>query len=175
MKNKLLFGVLILIALGIGYLIGSKTSQPASISTKIDSELGALQDKQIIPINKARKYHQNLKDFLKKPKLDTARLKEFLTHPITIDSAKENFMEIFSQDSVSGLRMYPGLSYDRGKPEITFVFIATKGDSGDYVYKKNERLPGGTIAKEESAKVQDNNRPCNPCTLTRFSKYSTIP
>lgn len=170
MNTKVLLFLASLIIVGlIGYWIGAKQSQPVPAQPKLGSKpaSGNVEIDKIIDLTEARDYHKALKKFLKNAQPN--EIKKLFDYPIRIDDAQTDFYRIFSQDSNLGLRMYPGLRYDGTKPEITFIFIATKGDS-DLVYKPGDVVQGETI-KKESAMIQDNNRPCNPCKGMKFADY----
>lgn len=173
MKEKLFYAVSILIAVGLGYYLGIRCCTQSDITNQgIHSPLETKSKDQIIPLDRARTLHETLTEYLKRTSsIDS--LKHFLSHPIDIDSAQIDFEAIFKQESELGLRMYPAMRYEKGKPQITFIFIATKNGI-DLVYEPGDTFKGKVVT-EQSAMIQDNNRPCNPCNKTTFANYTEVP
>jgi hypothetical protein len=173
MKEKLFYGVSILIAVGLGYHLGIRCCPQSGIANQdIHSPLETKSKDQIIPLKQARILHETLKNYLKRTS-SVDSLKHFLSHPIDIDSAQIDFEAIFKQEPKLGLRMYPAMRYEKGKPQITFIFIATKNGS-DLIYEPGDTFKGKVVT-EQSAMIQDNNRPCNPCIKTTFTNYTEMP
>lgn len=156
---------MVVIALAVGYWFGQKkecSDCPPKYVTAEDIKQG---DKllQLIGLEEAKALDSNFVLF-KQCNL-SPELRTFFETPLTIDSAKSNFEDIFKQDGYAGLRAYPGVKYNSKTGEIYFTMIFIGVDSSGNPISKNtipEQNRNGVPANQ--APIQDNNTPCKPCT-----------
>ncbi|SEJ66077.1 hypothetical protein SAMN05216327_115115 [Dyadobacter sp. SG02] len=161
--SKAVFGFTTVAAVIAGYFLGKKEKDGEKDVLSKNPHKSFAGREQIIELEIARGYHCAFLKHLDwlKAKKDLAEYEKFvelLRHPIDIDNAKGDFKKIFKQSKIAGLRMYPGLKGDIFTP----IFIGTKSDLSDLIEV--------TVDGKETALVQDNNRPCNPCRYGTFDK-----
>ena len=151
MRNILLFVVVALVAGFVGYWFGTKSKNECNPKYITEEELNL---KQMIPIEKGRALNTNFERYADCEL--SPSIAHLLGNPIDIPDAKKDFELMFKQDSVKGLRAYPGLRVSKnGKKEFTLVIVGI--DSlGKIIYKPS-------VIKQDETEVQDNNNPCKPC------------
>jgi len=161
--SQAVLGFTTIAAVVAGYLLGKKVKNNDENVEKKNLLKSRMGKDQLIEFQEAQGYHCKFIDRLDhlKKQRDVKQYEDFVElfrHPIDIDNAKKDFKKIFKQRKIAGMRMYPGL-----KDEIfTPIFIGTKSDLSDLIEI--------TAEGKQTALVQDNNRPCNPCHMATFNK-----
>lgn len=187
MSNKLhpgftaLYAIIVLLGVGLGFYLGQSSITSEELA-KSDGEKKRSESltpadspteiNKIVELDSAREYNKEFKNFMRSNFSDIRNvmlLKEMLQYPIDIDNAKDDFKIILNQDGLAGLRMYPGLRKVDGKRQFTLIFIGTRADGTDLIYPKGTKIDGVSTV-EETAVVQDQSRPCKPCTISTFMK-----